>query len=167
MIEIRKAVKEDVSGICRVCSESYRDTYPGLLSRESIENVIREFYDPKRILEEVTNPVNWNGWWVAVHEGVVAGAGGGGITGPGVGELLVLYVDPKRRWQGIGTRLLEAITDELRSQGIREQWVSVLKNNMKGIPFYEARGFEVMTEQPTYSIQLTEKCYSLRMRRFI
>lgn len=65
----------------------------------------------------------------------------GGITRPGVSELFVLYVDPSLRGQGVGTRLLEAITEELRHQGAREQWVSVTKGIQKGIPFYRTRGF--------------------------
>ena len=66
------------------------------------------------------------------------GAGGGGITQPGVGEIFVLYLDPTRRGEGIGTLILDAITEQERAQGAREQWVSVEPENRKGLPFYFA-----------------------------
>lgn len=40
MIEVRKAVPGDVSGIRKVCSDGYRKTYPGLLSEDRIETII-------------------------------------------------------------------------------------------------------------------------------
>jgi len=66
----------------------------------------------------------------------------------GVFEIFVLYLDPMRRGEGIGTLLLDAITEQQRAQGAREQWVSVEPENMKGLPFYYARGFEVRGKRP-------------------
>ena len=63
------------------------------------------------------------------------GAAGGGLAAPGVGEVFVLYVDPDRLHDGIGTSLLAAITREQVAFGAREQWVSVAKGNEKGVPF--------------------------------
>jgi ribosomal protein S18 acetylase RimI-like enzyme len=155
----------DVGGICRVCAEGWRDTYQGLIARDAIERVIAEFYNPARIRREILVASGWNGWWVAEEHGAVAGAAGGGMLRPGVGELFVLYVDPGRRGQGIGTLLLDAVTGELREQGAREQWVSVAKGNMKGIPFYQARGFVVRGEQPARGGPDDGEIATLRMWR--
>jgi GNAT superfamily N-acetyltransferase len=65
--------------------------------------VIAEYYAPERIRREVAAPEGWDGWIVAVEDESVIGAGGGGITQPGVGEIFVLYLDPTRRGEGIGT----------------------------------------------------------------
>lgn len=54
-------------------------------------------------------------------------------------EIYVLYLDPKRRREGVGTHLLDYITSIQIEKGAKEQWVSVQKGNHKGIPFYEAR----------------------------
>jgi GNAT superfamily N-acetyltransferase len=69
---------------------------------------------------------------VAVEDESVIGAGGGGVTEPGVGDIFVLYLDPTRRGEGIGTLILDAITEQQRAQGAREQWVSVEPTNKKG-----------------------------------
>ncbi|MFP3472702.1 GNAT family N-acetyltransferase, partial [Micrococcus sp. SIMBA_144] len=79
--------------------------------KEYIERVIEEFYNEERILQEVTtSDRDWGGYYVAVENGEVLGAGGGGMIGKTEGELFVLYLDPSRRNEGIGTLLLEATT---------------------------------------------------------
>ncbi len=162
---VRKAKLEDVDGICHVCAEGYRATYPGLLPEDFIERTIAEFYNPERIQREINNPEGWNGWYVAEDNGSVVGAGGGGMTGPGISELFVLYVDPQHLGQGIGTKLLAAITDELRAQGAHEQWVSTTKENQQAIPFYKARGFVEQGEQPMYGSDPSHGITSLRLVR--
>jgi len=107
----------------------------------------------------------WNGWWVAEEAGIIVGAGGGGLVEAGIGEIHVLYVGPERRGEGIGTQLLQALSDELSRQGAQEQWVWVAKGNSKGLPFYEARGF-VLREEQAYQWEVTdEQIASLRLWR--
>lgn len=150
-MEILKATLKDAEGIKSVCSEGYRETYPGLLPPTHIEKVIQDFYNMERIASEITTTgKEWNGWFVAVEQGKVVGAGGGGIIAEETAELFVLYLDPARKRQGIGTQLLDAITKDQVERGAKEQWVSVAKGNAMGIPFYEAVGFAFQSEQPAY-----------------
>src|SRR5690349_2513764 len=114
---IRRAETHDAEGIARVCAAGWRDTYRGLTEPERIEAVIAEYYAPERIRREIGAPEGWDGWIVAVEDDAVVGAGGGGITEPGVGEVFVLYLDPTRRGEGIGTLLLDEITEQQRAQG--------------------------------------------------
>src|SRR3954463_11673421 len=101
-IIIRKAGRDDAHGIARVCAAGWRDTYEGIYEPERIEAAIAEYYSPERIAGEIAAPHDWDGWIVAVDDGTVVGAGGGGMIEPGVGELFVLYLDPPRRREGIG-----------------------------------------------------------------
>ncbi|EEL50058.1 GNAT family N-acetyltransferase [Bacillus cereus] len=142
MIQIEKASVCHVEGISKVCANGWRDTYMDLREKEYIDAVIEEFYQCERICKEVTVPMKgWDGWYVALENGEVVGAGGGGMISEETGELFVLYLNPSRRGEGIGTMLLHTITERQIEQGAKEQWVSVMKGNQKGIPFYEARGF--------------------------
>ena len=162
---IRPAEISDAEGIARVCAAGWRDTYHGLKEPERIEAVIAAYYTPERISREIAAPEGWDGWIVAVEDDAVIGAGGGGMTEPGVGEIFVLYLDPTRRGEGIGTRLLDAITEQQWAQGAREQWVSVETDNTKGLPFYHARGFEVRGERPEWGTAPEEGRVSLRLMR--
>lgn len=133
---------DDVAEICRICAEGWRDTYSAELSEEEIEAVIAKFYVPERVTAGLAeDSPGWGGWWVAERDGEVIGAGGGGLTEPGVGELFVLYADIRRRREGAGSALLEAITAQQAEYGAREQWVSVSVRNANGIGFYELHGF--------------------------
>ncbi len=120
----------------------WRDTYHGIKEPKRIDAVIAEYYTPERISREIAAPEGWDGWIVAVEgDSVIGAAPRLGMTEPGVGEIFVLYLDPTRRGEGIGTLILDAITEQQRARGVlREQWVSVEPENTKGLPFYIARG---------------------------
>jgi GNAT superfamily N-acetyltransferase len=162
---IRHAETHDAEGIARVCAAGWRDTYRGIKEPERIEAVIAKYYATERIRREIAAPEGWDGWIVAVEDDAVNGAGGGGMTEPGVGEIFVLYLDPTRRGEGIGTLILDAITEQQRAQGAREQWVSVEPENTKGLPFYYARGFEVRGKLPEWGTAPEEGRVSLRLMR--
>jgi GNAT superfamily N-acetyltransferase len=166
-IIICKAKPEHVKGIARVCTEGYWATYGDMYSKDYIEEVIEEFYNDQRILDEVANcSKEWGGYFVALEKGEVVGAGGGGMVSDTAGEVFVLYLDPGRRGEGIGTKLLEAITRQQKEEfGADEQWVSVAKGNEKGIPFYEARNFVCRGEKPVFRSNADEQLISLRYWR--
>lgn len=168
MISIQKAIVEHINGIAKVCINAYWATYSELLSNEYIKRMIDEFYTYDRILKEVTTTNReWNGWIVAVDNGEVVGAGAGGMISENHGELFVLYLDPNRRKEGLGSMILEAVTKELKERGAKEQWVSVTKGNNKGIPFYEAKGFICVHEQAEYGVIDGEDYRALRYHRLI
>jgi GNAT superfamily N-acetyltransferase len=167
MIKICKANMIHVQGIAKVCSEGYRATYGETHSKEYIERIISEFYNTDRIVNEVTKTSRyWGGYFVAIENDEVVGAVGGGMINDTAGEVFVLYLDPNRRNEGIGTKLLAAITKQQKEEfNASEQWVSVQKGNEKGIPFYEARGFIFQHEQNGYGNAEGEEYISLRYCR--
>ena len=118
-------------------------------------------------MKEVTDTSRgWGGYIVAVEDNEVIGAIGGGMISKASGEVFVLYLDPNRRNEGIGTKLLEALTQQQRDEyQAKEQWVSVAKGNQKGIPFYEARGFIFNYEQRGFENTEEENYTSLRYVR--
>lgn len=168
MISICKATPEHVEGISNVCADGYRATYFNIYPKEYINRIIRNFYNYDRIFSDVTTfSKGWGGYFVALENSAVVGAAGGGMIGENVAELFVIYLDPTRRNEGIGTLLLEVITAQQKEFGAKEQWVSVTKNNQKGIPFYEARGFTFQSEKDGYGNVVGEDYISLRYRREI
>ncbi|WP_245688089.1 GNAT family N-acetyltransferase [Salimicrobium halophilum] len=162
---VKRAETKHVEGISNVCREGCLDTYEGLRSRENIERNNQTFYNHERISEELVEQKGWDGYFVAVENDKVVGAIGGGMTGEATSEVYVLYLDPSRRGEGIGSKLMEELTGVQKGKGSSEQWVSVQKGNDKGIPFYEARGFECVGEQAAYSNEGGEEYVSLRYKR--
>ena len=103
-----------------------------------------------------------------VKDDEIVGAIGGGVDEKGIAEVYVLYLDPMKRNNGIGTKLLDHLTDIQKAKyGAYEQWVSVTKDNTLGIPFYEARGFHFEHEQQSYESKPEDRAISLRYKREI
>lgn len=166
MLVVQRATIDHAPGISRVCSDGWRDTYEWMYPQAFIERMIGEFYNPERISREITDADDgWDGWFVVLDGEEVVGAIGGGMTGASESEVYVLYVLPSRRREGIGTLLLDKLTDIQRAKGATRQWVSVAKGNEKGIPFYEARGFVRVGEQKLYASDLHEDYRSCRYVR--
>lgn len=167
-MDIVKASEEHIKGIQEVCAAGNWATYGEYRPAAYLERIIEEFYNTERILNEVTHTGrDWGGYFVAVEDEKVIGAGGGGMIGDEAGEIYVLYLHPERRNEGIGTKLLEALTEQQKQEGAKEQWVSVAKENKKGIPFYEAKGFQFDHEQLDYGNADGEQFVSLRYYRRI
>jgi len=139
---IRKAVETDLPSLAAMLRISWKDTYTGLLPDDEIDRTIARIYSVDALRNAIQDS-DWTGYYIAVKDGVVLGAGGGAFKSPDSSELYVIYVHPEMRYRGIGRRLLDAITAELIMQGAKDQWVSVTQDNAKGVPFYEARGFEL------------------------
>ncbi|XXM74586.1 GNAT family N-acetyltransferase [Lysinibacillus sphaericus] len=165
---MKKAGIQHIDGIIKVCSDGYRATYLHTHSSEYIERIIREFYHYDRVHHEVIHTDDgWNGYFVALEGDKVVGAIGGGLIDKEKGEVFVLYLDPDRLGEGIGTQLLHVLTQLQISKGATEQWVSVSKGNQKGIPFYEARGFQFVNEQDSFDNNEKDNYISCRYRRFL
>ncbi|XNQ63295.1 GNAT family N-acetyltransferase [Alkalihalobacillus sp. 1P02AB] len=79
----------------------------------------------------------------------------------------MLYLEPTRKREGIGTKFLEAITAEQIEWGAKEQWVSVLKNKEMGIPFYKAVGFVYQSEEAAHGYPSEIGLKSLRYKRHV
>lgn len=165
MINIQQAAKEHIQGIAKVCSDGYRDTYAKTHEHEYIERIIKEFYNYERIEKELLPSKGWSGWYVALDQEKVVGAACGGEISDDEAELFALYLDPRRRREGIGTMLLDTLTEEQKKKGAKVQWVSVAKNNEKGIPFYQALDFTEQTTIKSYANTDDERYESVRYRR--
>jgi GNAT superfamily N-acetyltransferase len=170
--EVRLARAGDEDAICDVCREGFAVSSQGLLSPATIERQADAFYAPARVRREIATAgeaLEWQGYAVAVSEcGDILGAAGGGVTGPGVGTVHVLYLRTSLRGRGIGTALLDFVTEQQKAGGATEQCVSVTEGNDLGIPFYVARGFVVRDRVPFVTADDgTIEAYSLRMSRSI
>ena len=62
-------------------------------------------------------------------------------TGDRVGEIESLAVQPGYRGQGIGSRLLTALTAELATAGVRDLVLGALPGNDAAIRLYQRQGF--------------------------
>ena len=162
--EVRRARPVESDQVCAVCTEGFTASSAGLLAPGTISRQVATYYDPARVRDEIENAdatPGWQGYVVAVApDGQVLGAAGGGVSEGAVGQVYVLYLRMDLRGRGIGTALLDFVTDQQRRAGASEQWVSVTEGNDLGLPFYLARGFVVRDRVP-----FVDGARSLRLTR--
>lgn len=163
---VRPAIEADVPSIVSICSTAYRDAYRDLLPAGYIDRSVAEFYNEPRVATEVAPvPPEWFGYQVVEEDGRVLGAAGGGMTGPAAGELSLIYLDAAERGRGLGTLLLNRVTEQVRAAGGAQLWVSVFLGDRDGIGFYRARGFQPMETVRAALSRTDDHIRSLRMLR--
>ncbi|WP_442967500.1 GNAT family N-acetyltransferase [Rhizobium sp. BR 362] len=59
-----------------------------------------------------------------------------------------MSLDAVQPGQGVGTALIDALTDRLRRQGVSALWVMTTNDNLAALRFYQRRGFELRRLRP-------------------
>jgi ribosomal protein S18 acetylase RimI-like enzyme len=165
---VRPAGEADAASIARICSTAYREAYRDVLPAGYIERSVTEFYDPRRVADDVAPaPPQWFGYQVVEQDGRVAGATGGGMTSPVAGELSLVYLDASARGRGLETLLLDRVSEQVRAAGGTQIWVSVFLGDRAGISFYRAHGFQPMETVRATLSRVDDHIRSLRMCRHL
>ncbi|QZP37794.1 GNAT family N-acetyltransferase [Halobaculum magnesiiphilum] len=155
---IRRATVGDADAIRRIAGDSWEADYPSILSRESVESGVEEWYDPARVrgaveaddeLLYVAERGEDTTADAADAEEIVGFAHGVVDGNAGAGHVLRLYVHPDARGEGRGRRLLERVRDDLFDRGVDRIHATVLRENEPGNEFYRSFGFERTGEAET------------------
>ena len=86
---------------------------------------------------------------VADWKGTTAGFVCFRVLGPEA-ELLNLAVDPRRRGQGIGARLVGGMLEEAAQRSAVRVFLEVRDSNFAAMRLYEKQGFQVLSRRPAY-----------------
>jgi ribosomal protein S18 acetylase RimI-like enzyme len=144
IMPITPAAFEDAHSIATVQIRSWQAAYSAILDPDWLLSLSVEAR-AKRWQEIL--PAGDSKTHVHRHEGRVTGFVSFGKCrdegAPGTqGEIWALYVAPETWGQGVGRALLEHAVHELRVHAFTSVSLWVLKENHRGVRFYEACGFE-------------------------
>ena len=131
MIAIRAATVADAADIAAVHVQSHREAYVGLFGPDYTAPTVAERLAMWRKV------LSSGGAYVALDDRRVIGFGHARGT-----RITTLYILSSHHRRGIGRRLLRALLDHLRAQGVDEARFEVLMDNAGAIRFYEAHGAE-------------------------
>lgn len=144
---IREASDGDIEAIHDVAKASWETDYPDILSRETVEEGIEEWYDTDSVRKAVSD--SKMRLFVAAEDETVVGFAHAILSNQDEGHILRLYVHPEHREQGIGRRLFERTREDLTDHGVDQLYAMVLADNDLGEAFYESLGFEKTDESET------------------
>lgn len=136
---IRKAAVEDIPVIRKMADVVFRDTYKDILSPDQMEYMMEMMYSERSLRKQILE--EGNVFFLDEGKGY-ASYRPDGLTGDGRRRfhLEKLYVMPSSRNTGLGRRLFEAVSDEVRS--IAGHSLLELNVNRKNpaVSFYEHIG---------------------------
>lgn len=144
----RAATEDDIDAIRRVAKRSWETDYPEILTRETIDEAVDDWYAHERLADALV-PARSLLLVAERDESVVGFAHATWSNDERQGYILRLYVHPDHRRQGVGHELLERTRDELTAAGVDRINAMVLAENDPGNAFYERFGFEFVDETRT------------------
>ena len=80
------------------------------------------------------------------------------------GEILNLAVSRGKRWAGEGGRLVRALLEEYRLQGVSRVFLEVRESNAGAIAFYERLGFRAVGRRNAYYQRPSEAALVMELR---
>lgn len=147
-MDVREATHEDVDDIRRIVEASWEVDYPDILTRETAEEAVSEWYDADSLTEAIDE--GRTELLVAERDEEIVGfAHATWNASEGAAYILRLYIDPEHRNQGLGRELLERTCDQLAEYEVDRIHAMVLAENEPGNAFYEGFGFERADESET------------------
>jgi GNAT superfamily N-acetyltransferase len=133
---LRKATREDVPSIVRLCKDTIPEVYGPFIPPEALRPWV-EGDSVSALVEE-----QWPRMIVAVDE-----AGGGsevvGVAAASGDVVDLLWVHPHHHRRGIGTALLDRVEAEMRGERHRTGRLCCFSENLRAMGFYIARGWTV------------------------
>ncbi|MBB2479059.1 GNAT family N-acetyltransferase [Bacillus sp. APMAM] len=162
-MKIRIGTIEDIKGLARVHYESWKTTYSGIFSEETLTN---------RTYEKVLS--NWRPrlenrnekyqcFLAETEEGEIVAFAECGVERTNnfqiEGELYTLYILESFQRKGIGTLLFKKVIEHLSNHNIHSVMAWVIKDN-ESRKFYERHGGEVIGEQLIGDTGILEVAYA-------
>lgn len=159
-MDIYEASSDEGEAIRRVAERSWEHDYPGILSRETAEEGVGEWYGAQRLDAALADPKNHV--LVAEREGTAVGFAHALVDGTD-GVVFRLYVHPDHRQEGVGRDLFETVAETLFAYDIDRIRAMVLAENTPGNDFYRRLGFQqVESDQTTIAGEaFSEHTYEL------
>ena len=143
---LRRASAGDVEAVRAVARASWTADYPTILSRETAESGVDEWYEPAQLRAELDRPATCV--FVAERADEVVGFVHA-LWNRDEGVVFRVYVHPDHRGEGIGGDLVDRVRREMESRGADRLTAMVLADNEPGQAFYESLGFERVGESET------------------
>lgn len=145
-IDIRPIAPEDLPTIAALARATWLDAYAGIISREQIDYMLAQRYDPERLKADTGNPEKW------LHQvfidGVRAGFAACEICGDEF-KLDKLYIHPDMQRKGAGAALIAHAAALARDRGYPAMILAVNKNNAQALRAYDRYGFHVRDKTVT------------------
>lgn len=157
-IKIRNIEEKDIPSVVDIKISGWQVAYKGIIEDNILNSMNRE-----KIIEKLKNNYKENGFIVAELNNEIVGfcsyIDNNKFT-PDITyidcELSALYVKPILKYNGIGTKLFQFVTNEFKNKNKTKMILWCLKDNEPSKKFYTKMGGEIIKER---IIEIGQKSY--------
>ncbi|KAH6660205.1 acyl-CoA N-acyltransferase [Truncatella angustata] len=149
-IAVTKAVKQDAPAMATIGGATFTATFGHSVSKEDLEEFLTTTYSAEAVAAEFAEPKKT--WLAAKTSGgkvvgiaqLLRGATHSSIDAPAneVAEMQKVYVDASVHGQGIGSKLISAVEQLAREEGLTQLWLTVWEENLKAQKLYNRLGYK-------------------------
>lgn len=142
-MHVRVATPEDALAVRRVADAAWHDAHAPIVGTEAVEEFLDDYYAVEDLRTRYRDAASTT--FVAEVDGEVVGYAAGVPTDEAY-DLGSIYVYPERQGEGIGSRLVDEIEAQAREEDYDTLRLVVMADNDHAREFYEARGFEHVSD---------------------
>lgn len=132
--------QDDIPFVQEISKTSWHTTYEGIIPRSIQDKFLQNAYSEDRLIQRLQG----SPFFVAELNETLVGFAHFSNVKEEQAELFAIYLMPDIQGQGIGTALLQHGIQVLLDA--TTLIVCVKKDNLKGIHFYNAKGFKILDE---------------------
>ncbi len=142
MIQIRKALPEELPIVREIAHKTWPDTFAGILSPPQIEYMLNMMYDLKTLESQLSE--KGQVFLLAEEEGDFFGFAAYELNyyKGEKAKLHKIYVLPSAQGKGLGKKLIQVVSDQAKARDQKSLLLNVNKFNQPAIDFYAYLGFE-------------------------
>lgn len=150
MPDIRRVTTVDeIAATTALAREIWNQHFPSIIGQAQVDYMLATFQSEEAIRRQIREA--GYEYYLVLEEGesvgyvaIVPGSGA-----PSALQLSKLYLRDSCRGRGLGRRVTEWLEREGEARGVREVWLTVNKDNVDSIAFYERVGFRIVESMVT------------------
>jgi ribosomal protein S18 acetylase RimI-like enzyme len=146
MTQFIKITPKDLQSTFELASEIWHDNYIGIITQEQVDYMLHMMYRPKKIKEDINNNYQWE---LVYQENAPIGYLSYVIKNDNRVFLSKIYLKNKSQGLGIGKKMLHRVIEYAKLNKCKAVYLTVNKNNIKGIRAYKGTGFKIISEEVT------------------
>ncbi len=147
MFSYRIATNSDIPLLQKLADEIWHQHYPGILSLEQIDYMLKNLYDHETISREIRQGFYWV---ILRYNNEAAGFIACEMESNKICKLHKIYIYPHLHGLGIGRKAIDLAKEFARKQGADTLKLNVNRGNKESIKAYQAMGFSIDKEEDLY-----------------
>lgn len=129
-----------------LASEIWKDNYKGIISQEQIDYMLNMMYNSQRLQQDLDEGYQWE---LIYHNDSLIGYLAYVIKKNNRVFLSKIYLKTSAQGLGIGKKSLNRIKEYAKLNGCTSVYLTVNKDNKKGVRAYNNAGFNIIDDEVT------------------